>query len=169
MKENIFLIGFMGSGKSTIAKVLEERLHMELVEMDARIVEEQKMSINEIFERYGETYFRDVESKLVLNIKDTGNCVVSCGGGVILRKENVENMKENGSIIYLCATPQTIYERVKDSTDRPLLNGNMNVEYISQMMEKRRPLYEAAADISVSVDEKSIAAICDEIVKIVNR
>lgn len=169
MKENIFLIGFMGSGKSTIAKVLEERLHMELVEMDARIVEEQKMSINEIFERYGEPYFRDVESNLVLTIKDTGNCVVSCGGGVILRKENVENMKENGSIIYLCATPQTIYERVKDSTDRPLLNGNMNVEYISQMMEKRRPLYEAAADFSIRVDEKSVSAICDEIVKIVNR
>lgn len=168
MTENIFLIGFMGAGKSTIALKLKEILNRKLVEMDARIVEEQGMSINEMFDRFGEQHFRDVESKLIIDIGAEGNTIVSCGGGVVVRKENVENMKKNGRIIYLAATPQTIYERVKDSTDRPILNGHMNIEYIEELMEKRRELYENAADIRVDVDGKTVTEICDEIVKIVN-
>lgn len=166
--ENIFLIGFMGAGKSTIAKELQGKLHMNLVEMDARIVEEQGMSINDIFAKYGEDHFRDIESQLVLDIGSEGNTIVSCGGGVVVRSQNVENMKKSGKIIFLSATPETIYERVKHSTDRPILNGNMNVEYIATLMEKRRALYEAAADVKISVDNKTVADVCDEIVKIVN-
>lgn len=165
MTENIFLIGFMGAGKSTIAKELQTMLHMNLVEMDARIVEEQGMSINEIFDRFGEAHFRDVESRLVLTIGKEGNSIVSCGGGVVVRPENVTNMKKNGKIIFLAATPETIYERVKDSKDRPILNGHMNVEYISELMEKRRALYESAADIRIDVDGKTVIAVCEEIVR----
>lgn len=165
MTENIFLIGFMGAGKSTVAKELQSMLHMNLVEMDARIVEEQGMSINDIFDRFGETHFRDVESQLVLDIGKEGNTIVSCGGGVVVRPENVTNMKKNGKIIFLAATPETIYERVKDSTERPILNGHMNVEYIGELMEKRRALYEAAADIHIDVDGKSVSAVCEEIKK----
>lgn len=165
MTDNIFLIGFMGAGKSTIAKELQTMLHMNLVEMDARIVKEQGMSINDIFAKYGEDHFRDVESQLVLDIGKEGNSIVSCGGGVVVRPENVANMKKNGKIIFLAATPETIYERVKDSKDRPILNGHMNVEYISELMEKRRALYESAADIRIDVDGKSISAVCEEIKK----
>lgn len=165
MTENIFLIGFMGAGKSTIAKELQSMLHMNLVEMDARIVEEQGMSINDIFDRFGEAHFRDVESQLVLDIGKEGNTIVSCGGGVVVRPENIQNMKSSGKIIFLAATPETIYERVKDSTDRPILNGHMNVEYISELMEKRRALYEAAADVRIDVDGKSISEVCEEIKK----
>lgn len=165
---NIFLIGFMGAGKSTIAKELQSMLNMSLVEMDARIVEEQGMSINDIFAKYGEDHFRDIESQLVIDIGDEGNTIVSCGGGVVVRPQNTENMKKSGKIIFLSATPETIYERVKDSTDRPILNGNMNVEYIAELMEKRRALYEAAADIKISVDGKTVAEVCEEIVKKVN-
>lgn len=163
MTENIFLIGFMGAGKSTIAKELQSMLHMNLVEMDTRIVEEQGMSINDIFDRFGEAHFRDVESRLVLDIGKEGNTIVSCGGGVVVRPENVTNMKKNGKIIFLAATPETIYERVKDSTERPILNGHMNVEYISELMEKRRALYETAADVRIDVDGKSISEVCEEI------
>lgn len=163
MTENIFLIGFMGAGKSTIAKELQSMLRMNLVEMDARIVEEQGMSINDIFDRFGEAHFRDVESQLVLDIGKEGNSIVSCGGGVVVRPENIKNMKSSGKIVFLAATPETIYERVKDSTDRPILNGHMNVEYISELMEKRRALYEAAADIRIDVDGKSISEVCEEI------
>ena len=130
--ENIFLIGFMGAGKSTVAKTLQEKLKMNLVEMDARIVEEQGMSINDIFAKYGEDYFRDIESRLILDIGKEGNTIVSCGGGVVVREKNIEYMKQNGKVVYLSATPETIYNRVKDSTDRPILNGHMSVEYIAE-------------------------------------
>ncbi len=163
--ENIFLIGFMGAGKSTIAKELQSALQMKLVEMDARIVEEQGMSINDIFEKYGEAHFRDLESNLILTIGSEGNTIVSCGGGVVVRSENVTNMKESGKIIFLAATPETIYERVKDSTDRPILNGHMNVDYIRELMEKRRVLYENAADIRIDVDGKSVLEVCHEIIR----
>ena len=163
MDKNIFLIGFMGAGKSTVARVLSDRLNMSLVEMDSRIVKEQGMSINEIFEKFGENHFRDIESKLVMDIKNEGNKVVSCGGGVVVREENVACMKENGTIVFLSATPETIYNRVKDSKERPILNGNMNIEYISGLMEKRRTLYEGAADIKIDTDKKTVAQICEEI------
>lgn len=161
---NIFLIGFMGAGKSTIAKQLKKQLGMELVEMDQRIVDEQGMSINEIFEKKGEAGFRDIESQLVVDLGNQEASIVSCGGGVVVRAENVANMKQSGKIVFLTATPETILSRVKDGTDRPLLNGHMNVEYIEQLMEKRRDLYEGAADIKISTDGKTVSQICDEII-----
>ena len=164
MSNNIFLIGFMGSGKSTIGRFLQKELNMELVEMDARIVEEQGMSINDIFAEKGEDYFRDLESRLVLELNSEGNTIVSCGGGVVIRPENVDNMKKNGKIVFLSATPDTIYERVKNSTERPILNGHMNVEYIAGLMEKRRALYENAADIRIETDGKTKDEICKEII-----
>ena len=165
MENNIFLIGFMGVGKSTIGKVLAETLQTELMEMDETIEKEQEISINEIFAQYGETHFRNLESELVMRIGKGQNTVVSCGGGAVLRAENVENMKKSGKIIFLTATPETIYERVSDSTNRPLLNGNMNVEYIAQLMEKRRTIYQEAADIIIETDAKSIEDIVNEILK----
>ncbi len=160
---NIYLIGFMGAGKSTIAELLCDRLHMELVEMDERIVKEQGMPITGIFEKYGEDHFREIESALVRTIAEEGNTVVSCGGGVVIRPENTQEMKRSGKIVYLTAKPETIFERVRYSKDRPILNGNMNVEYIAQLMEKRRALYEAAADITVATDGRTKKEICDEI------
>lgn len=164
MRENVFLIGFMGAGKSTIAKKLREDLQMELVEMDARIVEEQGMSINDIFAQYGEDHFRDIESQLIVTLGEEGNTIVSCGGGVVVRPQNVEYMKKSGKVVFLSATPETIYDRVKNSTERPILNGHMNVEYIAELMEKRRALYEAAADIKIDTDQKSREEICKEII-----
>ncbi|MBO5097542.1 MAG: shikimate kinase [Agathobacter sp.] len=160
---NIFLIGFMGVGKSTIAKLLAKELQAELVEMDETIEAEAGMSINEIFEQFGEQHFRDLETALVERVAKTGGAVVSCGGGAVLRPENVELMKQSGKIIFLSATPETIYERVKHSTNRPLLNGNMNVEYIRGLMERRREAYENAADVVISTDGKWKSQIVEEI------
>lgn len=160
---NIFLIGFMGCGKSTMARMLAEKTGACLIEMDETIEKEAGMSINEIFEAYGEAHFRDLESQLILRITEQGGDVVSCGGGAILRPENVANMKKNGTIVYFSATPETIYERVRYSTNRPLLNGNMNVEYISELMKKRLPLYEAAADVTIVVDGKEKMQILEEL------
>lgn len=160
---NIFLIGFMGVGKSTIAKLLAKELQAELVEMDETIEAEAGMSINEIFEKFGEQYFRDLETALIDRVSKNGGAVVSCGGGAVLRPENVDLMKQSGKIIFLSATPETIYERVKNSTNRPLLNGNMNVEYIKGLMERRREAYENAADVIISTDGKWKMEIVGEI------
>ena len=161
--KNIFLIGCMGCGKSTMARLLSEKMGAKLIEMDETIEKEAGMSINQIFEIYGEAYFRDLESQLIVRIAEEGNAVVSCGGGAILRPENVAHMKESGKIVYLSATPETIYKRVRNSTNRPLLNGNMNVEYISSLMEARLPRYLAAADITITVNGKEKQEILDEL------
>lgn len=167
-KKNIFLIGFMGCGKSTMAKLLAEKMEMTLVEMDETIEKEEGRTINEIFATDGENYFRDVESQLIVRIADEGGMVVSCGGGAILREENVANMKKSGTVIYFSATPETIYQRVKNSTNRPLLNGNMNVEYITQLMEKRISTYENAADKIIIVDGKEKPQLLEEMLELID-
>lgn len=164
VNKNIFLIGFMGCGKSTIARLLSEKIGARLIEMDETIEAEAGMSINQMFEQYGESHFRDLESQLVLRIAEEGGAIVSCGGGAILRTENVAAMKKNGTIVYLSATPETIYQRVRYSTNRPLLNGNMNVEYISSLMEQRLPRYLAAADVTIVVDGKEKLDIVKEVI-----
>lgn len=167
MSANLFLIGFMGAGKSTVAAKLNQMTGKKLIEMDETIVSNQGMSINEIFEKYGEARFREIESELVKTISSEGDCIVSCGGGVVIKPENVEEMKKNGKIVFLSATPETIFERVRYSTDRPILNGHMNVEYIAGLMEKRRALYEAAADVMIATDNKDADEICNEILALI--
>ena len=165
--KNIFLIGFMGCGKSTIARRLSERLGVTQVEMDEQIVQEQGMPITAIFEKYGEEHFRDIETALVHRLQAEDGVVVSCGGGAVLREENRKMMKESGVIVWLTAEPETILERVKHGTDRPILNGHMNVEYITELMAKRHDCYDAAADYAVATDGKSLEEICEEILKLV--
>lgn len=167
--ENIFLIGFMGSGKSTVASCLAEKYGMEIIEMDQLIVEREGMSIPDIFAQKGEPYFRDAETNLLIEIQSEQNKVVSCGGGVVLRENNVEEMKKSGKIVLLSAKPETILERVKDDDNRPLLRGNKNVEFISDMMEKRRPKYESAADVVIQTDGKEVDVICKEIIEKVEK
>ena len=161
---NIFLIGFMGAGKSTISDYLKNVLAMDVVEMDQCIVERQGMSISDIFETYGEEYFRELETKLLIEMQSRSNVVVSCGGGVPMRERNVAEMKKNGRVVLLTAKPETILERVKDNHDRPLLENNKNVSFIADLLEKRRAKYEAAADIVVETDGKSELEICEELI-----
>ena len=161
---NIVLIGFMGAGKSTISDYLSTVFDMRLVEMDQEISERQEMSIPDIFATYGEEYFRNLETELLKELQAGSGCIISCGGGVALREENVVEMKKNGRVVLLTASPETIYERVKDSNDRPLLKGNNNVEFIADLMEKRREKYEAAADVVIQTDNKSILQICEELI-----
>lgn len=161
---NIVLIGFMGAGKSTISDYLSTMFDMRLVEMDQEISERQEMSIPDIFATYGEEYFRNLETELLRELQTGRNCIISCGGGVALREENVAEMKKNGRVVLLTASPETIYERVKDSNDRPLLKGNNNVEFIADLMEKRREKYEMAADVVIQTDNKTILQICEELI-----
>ena len=150
---NIVLIGFMGAGKSTISDYLSTMFDMKLVEMDL-----------DIFATYGEEYFRNLETELLKELQTGRNCIISCGGGVALRSENVVEMKKNGKGVLLTASPETIYERVKDSNDRPLLKENKSVEFIAQLMEKRKEKYEDAADVVIRTDGKTILQICEELI-----
>lgn len=164
MEQNIFLIGFMGVGKSTVAGQLEKTLKMERIEMDALIEKQSGMAISEIFEKHGEDYFRRLESELLIDLQKKKRQIVSCGGGIVLRAENAEYMKKSGRVIWLTASPETIFERVKDSTERPILNNNMNVEFIESLYEKRKEKYQEAADITVKTDGKNAKQICEEII-----
>lgn len=165
---NVVLIGFMGAGKTTVSEYLSTMFAMDVVEMDQVIAEREGMSIPDIFATYGEEYFRNRETQLLKEMQLRKRAVISCGGGAALREENVIEMKKNGRVVLLTASPQTIYERVKDSTDRPVLNGNNNVEFITDLMEKRREKYERAADIVIYTDHKTVLQICEELIAKLN-
>ena len=166
---NIVLIGFMGAGKTTISDYLSTVFDMEIVEMDQLIADREEMSIPDIFATYGEEYFRNLETDLLIEMQDKKNVVISCGGGVAMRERNVEEMKKNGKVVLLTASPETIYERVKDNNDRPVLQGRKIVAGISELMEQRREKYEEAADIVVNTDDKDVLTICEELVQKLTR
>lgn len=167
-KKHIYLIGFMGVGKSSIARRLSGMLRLPMLEMDEALEKREGISISEIFKRCGEEYFRNLETALLRSIKEEPASIVSCGGGAVLREENLRLMRESGVIVQLTAAPESILKRVRHSLNRPILNGNMNVDYIRGLLEKRAPLYEKAADFSISTDEKSIEEICQEIEKLLS-
>lgn len=131
--------------------------------MDQIIADREGMPVSEIFRVHGEPYFRDAETSLLIELQQKKHVVISCGGGTPLREINVKEMKKNGKVVLLTAEPETILERVKDSHDRPLLENNKNVSYITELLAQRRPKYEAAADIIVHTDNKSASQICEEI------
>ncbi len=163
-KKNIALIGFMGAGKTTVSNYLKQMLAMDEVDTDAEIVRQEGMPITEIFDRYGEDYFRNCESNVIIELQKSNQLIISCGGGAVLRKENVKNLKKGSYIVLLTASPETTLERVKDSNERPILNGHMNVEYIKTLQEKRKKIYEEAADIIIETDGKNAQEICEELV-----
>lgn len=165
-KQNIVLIGFMGSGKTTISNTLKEKYRMEVIDMDSEIELREGRKISEIFASDGEEYFRNLETELLRELQKKENLVISCGGGTPLREQNVAEMRRNGDVFLLSAAPATIYERVKDSHDRPILEGNKSVSFIEELLEKRRGKYEEAADFVIETDGKTAEEICEEIIQI---
>lgn len=163
--KNIYLIGFMGVGKSTVAAALGTLCAIPVIEMDSEIEAREQMTIAEIFSEKGEHYFRRKETDLLAETLRGQNCIVSCGGGVVLQEENVRLMKGAGRIFYLTASPETILERVKRSDSRPLLAGRKNIADISKLMKERTAAYEKAADYLIDTDRKSAAEIAAEILE----
>lgn len=164
MKGSIFLIGFMASGKSTVAKALSARTGLPLIEMDEEIERRAGMTISAIFEKSGEGAFRAMERDLLKEIATRDGSIVSCGGGLVKNENNVTIMKTAGTIVLLTAAPETILFRVKKNDARPLLRGKKDLLSIAAMMEERRPMYESAADIVVPVDGKSPDEIASAII-----
>lgn len=164
---NIILIGFMGTGKSSVSSKLSNLLNMKKIDTDEYIELQQNMIIDKIFSLHGEEYFRKCETEALIELSHEKNCIISCGGGIILKDKNIQLMKDQGKIILLTATPETIYERVKTSSSRPILNSNMSVEYICNLMEVRKEKYLKAADIIIDTENKSIDEICEEIIRMI--
>ena len=162
---NLFMIGFMGAGKSSVSAGLGRMLGREVVEMDERIAAQEGMSIPELFAQKGEPYFRACETALLKSFSQGAPRIVSCGGGVPLREENVAAMRESGTVVLLTASPEVILERVRDSDERPLLQGHKDVPYIAALMEQRRPKYEAAADITVDTSQLNIEEVCRQVLR----
>lgn len=163
---HVILIGFMGCGKSTIGIRLSYRLKRVVEDTDKRIEREQKKTISEIFAESGEASFRDMETDLLTRMCDEkGFKIISTGGGLPLREENRKLLHKLGKVIYLRVRPETVYNRLKYDTTRPLLQGDNPLEKIQDLMGQRSSIYESAADVIIDVDEKSIEQILVEIVE----
>lgn len=165
---HIFLIGFMGVGKTSTSRQLGRKLGVRELDTDAEIEQRENRSIPEIFEQFGEPYFRQLETELLDSLAGEEPCIVSCGGGLAMREENAAKMRAAGKVVFLTAAPETIFEHVKNSTNRPLLNGNMNIPYIRELMEAREPKYQAAADITVETDGLMPDEVADKIILEIN-
>ena len=164
MNKNIVLIGFMGSGKSMIARELGIRLKVEVIATDALSEAKENMSIHEIFQSKGEAYFRDVESGIIKEVSLRRGIVIDCGGGVVLLKENLQHLKTNGIVFYLQATPEVIYQRIKHESHRPLLKTPDPLGCINELYQQRLPLY-SQADFTIDANDASIEGPIIEILK----
>jgi shikimate kinase len=161
---NIVLTGFMGTGKTVVGKILARRLGLVLIDVDAEIEREQKTSISEIFRHSGEASFRDIESDMIKRLSRMKNAVLSTGGGAVLRSENMDALRENGIIVCLEASPETILRRTGASGDRPLLQVDDPLQKIRELYDYRRPYYEKA-DIIIDTDDMEPPEIVEDIIK----
>ena len=158
----IVLVGPMGAGKSTIGKALSRRLGLGFVDLDDEIEEQTGMKISEIFELEGEEGFRQRETEMLDRHCCTNGTVIATGGGAILSEQN-RTMMRNGFVVYLHATPNQQYERIKNRTHRPNLDRSRPLAGLAEMMEIRDPLYRAEADIIVRTDGQTIPKITEDI------
>ncbi|MFC1546464.1 shikimate kinase [bacterium] len=138
---NIVLTGFMGSGKTIVGKLLAKKINYMFVDLDDWIVEQEKKSINEIFAEHGEKYFRDVETCMVKRAANMDNLVIAAGGGVVLREENMNELEKKSKIIYLNVDPETVYERLKEDSTRPLLKVDNPMQKIKELLNSRELFY----------------------------
>lgn len=161
---NIILIGYMGCGKSTVGKRLSYAMRKPFLDTDRIIEKKENITITEIFSKYGEEYFRSLETKCLEDILlQKGEYVIAVGGGLPIGEYNRELLKKIGKVLYLRAKPDTIYERLKDDTTRPLLTTENPKERIEEMMKIRTEFYEAAADVTMDVDGMDFEEIIEKV------
>jgi shikimate kinase len=160
---NIYLIGMMGSGKTETGKILAELLDEAFVDLDAEIQAKEGLSIPEIFAGSGESYFRDVECSVLEDFSKESGQVIATGGGIVLREENVRRMKKTGKVVLLKTSAECLWQRVRYSKDRPLLNKPDPFGALRQILNDRGTLYENACNFSVLTDGKIAEDVAGEI------
>lgn len=149
---NIVLIGYRGTGKTTIAGILAHKTGFALRNLDAMIVEWETKTIPEIVEENGWNYFRDVETEVLEEVTEEEGQILDCGGGIILREQNREMLKKAGPVFWLTADIDTIVERIKTDNQRPSLTGKSFIDEIEEVLLEREPLYRACADHVIPTD-----------------
>ncbi|PPA71396.1 shikimate kinase [Jeotgalibacillus proteolyticus] len=167
MKENghVFLIGFMGAGKSTIGRLLADRLRKDFIDVDALIVQKENKSISDIFSEHGEAFFREKEAAYLKKI--SGGSIIATGGGILYFSETLEWMKQNGTIVYLQAPFSILYERIFQDSNRPLAMTKSEAS-LKELYSKRHDVYSSAADLIVPTDcrvEESVDLIIERLQK----
>ncbi|QGG46596.1 shikimate kinase [Heliorestis convoluta] len=165
MKRNIVLIGFMGTGKSTVGKILAHKISFEYIDTDREVEKVTGLTISQIFDNHGEQRFRSEESIVAHKVSTLQQKIISTGGGIVLRPENVETLQSTGLLIELTATPEVIWERVSRRSHRPLIKKEMNAEVIAELMAGREPYYQCA-DYRIDTSEKTLLQVVEEIEKI---
>lgn len=160
--KNIFLTGFMGCGKTSVGRVLAERLGWDFVDLDQVIVDQVGASINDIFAEKGEPVFRELESNVLVRVAKQDRQVVSTGGGAVLARENRAVMRAFGRIVNLTASAEEIAKRVGGNSERPLLKDDASVQKIREMLQAREQFY-ADADLCLDTTLKSVNGIADEV------
>ncbi|MDN5293136.1 MAG: shikimate kinase [Eubacteriales bacterium] len=165
--KNIILVGFMGTGKSTVGRLLAKKLQKEFYDTDAEVERVTGLSVKEIFRRYGEVRFRSEEKAALKRLLQGDNRVIATGGGIVLDPENRELMQARGVVVCLTATPEEIYRRVKNNDDRPLLQGVDAWEKLLRLWEERRPIY-SLFPLQVKTDGKSREEVVAEIIALLS-
>lgn len=163
LSANIVLVGFMGTGKSAVGRVIAQKLEFHFIDTDDVIEQTSKAKISDIFAEHGEDYFRDLESQAVKSVALMKNQVVATGGGVVLRSSNIDLLRTGGPIFCLTATPKAIWDRVRSSRSRPLLRGPEPLKKIETLLDKRAPYY-ALADHQIETTGVSVDRVADEII-----
>lgn len=162
--KHVILIGFMGAGKTSVGKRLASHLQLKFTDTDDLIVQEQNMPVSQIFEQYGEPYFRELETKMLRKLLlSKRRMVISVGGGLPMTEKNQPILKELGRVVYLQASVETLMERLKRDTSRPLLQGGDLRRKITELMSARESTYKKVADICIHTDEKTFSEIVLEI------
>jgi shikimate kinase len=150
---NVVLVGFMGTGKSSVGKLVAHRLRFQLVDNDSIIIERAGMEITEIFEKLGESTFREYETRALESLEHLNRCVISTGGGAVLREGNRNLLRRIGLVVLLTAREDIIYDRVARNTKRPLLSTGDPRTSISEMLAERSAAYAAAAQVTVDTSD----------------
>ena len=160
----IVLIGYRGTGKSTVATIVGKRLGWQIVSTDAEVISRAQLSIPDIVKQYGWNHFRTLESEVCQRLATADHLVIDTGGGVIIKQENVQALKLNAKMFWLTANVSTITRRIGGDTQRPsLTEGKTFIQEIEEILEQRNPLYQAAADYIIKTDNRSIQEIADDI------
>jgi shikimate kinase len=163
---NIFLVGFMGTGKSSVGRRLAKEMGLRYIDTDELIEAEAKMPISEIFGLKGEDHFRELEEEVLSKVARLQGCIVATGGGIVLRERNMETMRRSGIVVCLSASPEVIYSRVKNGSNRPLLAGGNAMSRIKEMLAYRKPYYEKA-DYIIDTSGLSVGQVASEVSRIV--